>query len=101
MSLKKEYKEKSKVCKVTFKLTKEIVSSASQVCVAGEFNNWDIESLPMKKQKSGEYTASINLEKGKEYRFKYVIDGHEWINDANADKLVPNEFMSNNSVVVI
>ena len=101
MSLKKEYNEKSMVCKVTFKLPKSIVNSASRVCLAGEFNNWNIESLPMKKLKSGEFTASVNLEKGKEYQFKYVVDGQEWINETEADRYEPNEFMNENSVVVI
>ena len=101
MSLKKEYNEKNKLCKVTFGLPKGIIDSASHVCIAGEFNNWNIESLPMKKLKSGEFTISVNLNKGKEYQFKYVIDGHDWRNEIEADRHVPNEYMSENSVVVI
>lgn len=101
MSLKKLYNETKPICKVTFKLAKKLVNSANQVVLTGDFNNWDIESIPMKKLKSGEYTASVDLEKGKEYRFKYLIDGKRWLNEPEADKYEPNEFQGENSVVVV
>jgi|ERR1035437_1091551 1,4-alpha-glucan branching enzyme len=101
MSLKKQYIKTKPVCKVTFILAKDIATSANQVNLAGDFNNWDIESIPMKKAKSGEFTASVELEKGKEYQFKYLIDGKKWINETEADKQVPNEFQSENSVIVL
>jgi 1,4-alpha-glucan branching enzyme len=101
MSLKKQYNPKKPVCKVAFKLTKNIANSANQVNLVGDFNNWNKESLPMKKLKTGEFTVSIDLETGKEYQFKYLIDGNTWINELEADKYVPNEFQSENSVVVV
>jgi len=101
MSLKKQYTLTKPICKVTFKLAKDDINGANRVYLAGDFNNWDIESIPMKKLKSGEYTISIDLEKGKEYQFKYVIDGMKWINETEADKYVPNQFLTENSVVVV
>ena len=59
-----------------------------------------MENTPLKKSKNGEYKATLELENGQEYQFKYVIDGKEWINETEADKFVPNEFQSENSVVV-
>ena len=101
MSLKKQYIKTKPVCKVTFILAKEIAVSANKVNLTGDFNNWDIESIPMKKTKSGEFSASVELEKGKEYQFKYVINGKDWLNETEADKYVPNEFHSENSVVIV
>ena len=98
MSLKKQYLKTKPVCKVTFILAKEI---ADRVNLTGDFNNWDIESIPMKKSKTGEFSVSIDLEKGKEYQFKYIIDGKEWLNETEADKFVLNEFQSENSVIVV
>ena len=89
------------ICKVTFILAKDIAMTANKVTLTGEFNNWDIESIAMKKAKSGEFSASVELEKGKEYQFKYVIDGKEWINETEADRFVPNEFQSENSVIIV
>jgi 1,4-alpha-glucan branching enzyme len=101
MSIKKQYSKTKPVCKVTFVLGKDMISSANVVNLAGDFNNWNIESIAMKKAKNGEFSASIELEKGREYQFKYVIDGKAWLNDAEADKFVPNAFHSENSVVVV
>jgi len=101
MSLKKQYMKTKPVCKVTFILAKDIAMSANTVNLTGDFNNWDIESIAMKKVKSGEFSASVELEKGKEYQFRYVIDGKEWINETEADKFVSNEFHSENSVIIV
>jgi len=89
------------ISKVTFKLTKEIALSAANVFLAGDFNGWDTESIPMKKMKSGEFSVSVNLEKGKEYQFKYLLDGWAWLNENEADNYVPNEFQTDNSVVMV
>jgi len=101
MSLKKQFYEKKPVCKVTFKLTEDIVNSARKVNLAGDFNNWDTNSIPMKKLKGGEYFVSLDLPKGKEYQFKYLIDGSSWLNEKEADKHVPNEFQTENSVLIL
>jgi 1,4-alpha-glucan branching enzyme len=101
MSLKKQYIKAKPVCKVTFILANDIASSAKQVNLAGDFNNWDIESIPMKKAKTGEFTASLELEKGREYQFKYLINGREWVNEREADKYVSNVFQNENSVIVV
>jgi len=37
---------------------------------------------------------------GREYAFRYRVDGERWENDPGADKYVPNPFGSDNSVVV-
>jgi len=101
MSLKKQFYVKKPVCKVTFRLNKDIVNSANRVNLAGDFNNWDTNSIPMKKLKTGEYAVSVDLEKGKEYQFKYLVDGNSWVNEKEADKHVPNDFLSENSVVTL
>jgi hypothetical protein len=55
----------------------------------------------MKKQKTGEFATTIDLETGKEYQFRYVINDEKWINDQEADKFVPNGTGDDNSVVVV
>jgi hypothetical protein len=42
----------------------------------------------MKKLKNGDFSVSLELERLKEYQFKYFIDGKEWINVIEADKFV-------------
>jgi hypothetical protein len=55
----------------------------------------------MKKLKGGEFSVSVDLKKGREYQFKYLLDGRAWLNEAEADKHVPNEFQGENSVVIV
>ncbi len=102
MSLKKQYLKTKPICKVTFRLPKEVGREASKASVVGEFNEWNIEKHPMKGLKNGAFTITLNLPIDKEYEFRYVIDQKRWENDTEADKHVPNGIGNEmNSVVVI
>ncbi|MFQ5542897.1 MAG: isoamylase early set domain-containing protein [Nitrospiria bacterium] len=102
MSLSKKYLKSKPVCKVKFELPKEATENASRVLLLGDFNNWDANTIPMKRLKKGGFTSTVNLPSGKEYQFKYLIDEGTWENDWKADKYVPNSYGdSDNSVVVV
>ncbi|MBI5408661.1 MAG: isoamylase early set domain-containing protein [Nitrospirae bacterium] len=98
--LLKQYLKDGK-CEVTFRLPKEAAPDAGSVVIVGDFNAWDASAAPMTKLENGDFTASLKLNGKKEYRFKYLIDGHHWENDWSADKYVPNSFGSDDSVVVL
>lgn len=102
MSIKKQYPKDKSVCKVTFSLPKKAAASAKKVHLVGEFNNWDQKAMPMKKLKNGSFSITLELETGREYQFRYLIDGTKWENDWEANKYVPTQFGdSENSVVVV
>ena len=101
MSIKKLYPKSKQFCKVTFSLDNEIAASAEHANLAGDFNNWNTESIPMKKLKNGGFLVSVDLEKGREYQFKYLIDGNAWKDELEADNHVPNEFDGTNSVIIV
>ncbi len=102
MPLKKNYLKSKPVCKVTFRLSKEIANGASNVSIVGDFNEWNKESLPMKSLKNGDFTATLDLNVNREYQFRYLIDHTNWENESDADKYVPSGVgNSDNSVVVI
>ena len=69
MSLKKKFDAKKKACNVTFTLTEGIANSSHRVNLAGDFNDWDIENIPMKKLKGGEFSVSVNLKTAKRVVF--------------------------------
>jgi 1,4-alpha-glucan branching enzyme len=96
--LKKQYLKSKPICKVTFYLPAAV--KAETVHLVGDFNNWDEHSTPMKKLKDDRFTVVLELESGKEYQFRYLVDQSEWHNDWEADKYVPNPFSGDNSVVV-
>ena len=64
------------VCKVTFSLSADEVAGSKDVALLGEFNCWATEAATkLKKQKDGSYKAIVELETGKEYAFRYLLDG--------------------------
>lgn len=100
LGLKKRFLKKSPVCKVTFRLPKDAAPDADVVTLVGDFNNWDMSETPMKKMKNGDFKATLDLSCDREYRFRYLIDSSQWENDWCADKYLPNEYGSDDSVVV-
>ncbi|MBW6491564.1 MAG: isoamylase early set domain-containing protein [Lentimicrobium sp.] len=86
MSIKKQFLKSKPVCKVNFKLSKADVNSASKVCLIGDFNNWNENADEFNKLKDGSFSYSLELETGREFRFRYLADGKVWFNDSEADR---------------
>jgi 1,4-alpha-glucan branching enzyme len=101
MSLKKQMLKSKPVCKVTFRVSKEMAAGADSVTVVGDFNNWDPIETPMKRLQHGEFSCSLELESGKSYEFRYLVGGQYWYNDPEADGYAANSFGSENSVVTV
>lgn len=102
MSLKKKNLKSKPVTKVTFRVPADLGRDAREVCLVGEFNNWNPGATPMKKLKSGEFTATVDLSQGARYHFRYLIDGTTWENDWEADEYRPSGLGdSENSVVIV
>jgi len=99
VGIKKKYIESRDICEVTFRLPNEASLKARKVTVVGDFNNWSKEANPLEKQENGDFTTTVELEAGKEYRFRYLIDGQRWENDWHADKYVRSPFDVEDSVV--
>jgi len=99
MSLKKQFLKSKPVCKVTFRLDATETTGATKVQLLGDFNNWDESTEPMSMLKSKEFTTTLELEAGKEYQFRYLIDGSSWKNDSEADYFVANNFGEENGVI--
>jgi 1,4-alpha-glucan branching enzyme len=102
MSLKKAYAKDKASCKVSFELPDAAAEGADSVCLVGDFNNWNETSTPMKKNKDDVWTIVVNLQSGREYYFRYLINGVRWENDWNADKYVKSPYSdAENSVVIV
>ncbi len=71
--------------------------AAKKVCLAGNFNSWNVNSLPMKKGKDGTWAISIKLRPGK-HEYKFFVDG-AWAQDAPCSDKVPNSFGTYNCVM--
>jgi glucan-binding YG repeat protein len=84
VGLTKQYFKSKDVCRITFRVPRPAAQDAT----------------PMKRLKDGSFSAIMELPKGKEYRFRYLLDGGRWENDWCADRYEPSPFGGENSVVV-
>ena len=99
--LAKRYLKTRPVCRVSFRLPAEVAPGECSVHLTGDFNGWEIDATPMIRLKSGDYGVTVDLETGREYRFRYLIDGCRWENDWAADRYDPNPHGGFDSVVVV
>ncbi len=84
---------------VTFELPSAIW--AEKVNLVGEFNDWNRASHPLQQSRDDSvWRITLELPRGREYQFRYLVNDTDWHNDWQADKYVPNPFGGDNSVVV-
>jgi 1,4-alpha-glucan branching enzyme len=94
---KTSYAKRSNTCKVTFELPPEITGSS--VALVGDFNDWSPDATTMTRRKDGRFSTTLSLKTGRQYRYRFLIDGDRWENDWAADAYVVNEFGSEDSVL--
>src|ERR1019366_667711 len=85
-----------KTLSVSFALHKP---DAKGVSLCGDFNGWSPSATPMKRHEDGHWEATVALAPGR-YQYKFIVDG-EWIADPAAQKNMPNEHGSLNSVIEV
>jgi 1,4-alpha-glucan branching enzyme len=83
---------------VTFSLPKDLW--ADRIYLVGDFNNWDRTSHPFDRDRSGGWSLSVELEQGRVYQFRYLLDDQDWLNDTEADSYADNGHGGTNFVVV-
>lgn len=100
--IRKQYFKTKPLCRVSFLLPGIAAPAAANVCIVGDFNNWSITQHPMKRLKNGDFSIVLDLEPGREYQFRYLIDECRWENDWKADKYVASCYGDcENSVVIV
>jgi len=84
--------------RVTFRVSHYIW--ADDIALVGEFNDWDAHSHPLHQTRDDrEWHISVVLEADRAYRFRYLVNGEEWMDDDRADGYEPNPFGGFDSVV--
>ena len=80
--------------RVTFRLAS---STAKEVFLAGDFNDWNHSSHPMKKNGNGSWSRTVMIPAGR-YEYKFLADG-EWMEDDSNHQNCRNIFGTLNSVL--
>jgi 1,4-alpha-glucan branching enzyme len=66
---------------------------AQSVVVVGDWNGWNVHADRLAKADDGDtWSIEMELERGKEYRYQFVIDGDQWIPDPHAYMQVDDGF---------
>lgn len=89
MPVAKRYLKSKPVAKCTFKFPKAAAPDAEDVQVVGDFTGWLEQPVAMKRLKSGDFKAEMDIEVGQRYQYRYLINGETWENDWEADAYVP------------
>jgi 1,4-alpha-glucan branching enzyme len=103
MAISKKYSKDRKVCQVTFSLPKEICENFEEISVVGDFNKWNAHQHKFsQKHSDGSSSIELVLDVGNEYQFRYLCNGHIWLNEPDADKQNLTHFGdSKNSVIIV
>ncbi len=72
---------------------------ASEVQLAGDFNDWMPHTTPMHRLSNGDYEARLRLPNGR-YRYRLVVDGR-WTHDVNNAAVERNDYGELNSIAQI
>jgi 1,4-alpha-glucan branching enzyme len=72
---------------------------ALEVFVTGDFNNWRLHDLRLRKDAAGFWRVEVWLAPGR-YEYRFIVDG-QWQKDSRAATWVANDFGYSNGVLEI
>jgi 1,4-alpha-glucan branching enzyme len=73
---------------------------ADQIHLVGDFNGWDRKSLPFRLTRQDNWQVELELEQGRKYHFRYLVDGADWRSDRHADGHAPGSDGMSDAVVI-
>jgi len=93
---KERLKQRGKKRRVSFSVE---ASTANEVSLGGDFNNWDTQAHLMRKDTNGVWKKTLMLPPAR-YEYKFLVDGR-WRNDPKNDQTCPNCFGTINNVLIV
>jgi 1,4-alpha-glucan branching enzyme len=73
--------------------------NASEVFLAGSFNDWQLRATGLTKQHDGKWSAEVLLKPG-QYEYRFVVDG-QWQDNPMATRFRANPFGTLNAVIEV
>jgi 1,4-alpha-glucan branching enzyme len=73
--------------------------AARQVSLAGDFNHWDPQAMPMHKGPHGTWYLNVALQPGR-HEYRFVADG-VWQDDPAAQDRIANALGGENCVKIV
>lgn len=91
---------KEKVLELTNVVFSIKASQAKEVFVTGDFNNWSMDSDSRMEHSNGAWKKEVRLIGGKNYRYRFVVDGN-WIEDPGNPRKELNPYGSMDSLLQV
>ena len=74
---------------------------ARQVAVTGDFNDWNVDGVPMQAAgKPGMWTTELRLPPGV-YSYNFIVDGEILLPDPDAPNQMPDGYGGTNSILLV
>jgi hypothetical protein len=84
--MKKEQVKNKAVFNVTFNYNVVPENPVHSVIVLGDFNEWSLENgYVLKPNKKGDFEGKFPIPAGRDYHFRYLVNGERWANEKHAD----------------
>jgi len=74
---------------------------ASHICLAGSFNHWAQDVMPMKRVEDGLWKIAIPLLPAGKYRYKFFIDDRMAMEDIDNPNREPDGKNGFNSILIV
>jgi len=75
--------------------------TAETVSLAGDWNAWNAESDRLKKSDSGIWQIAVPLPAAGRYRYKFVVNGEQWMDDPSNGMKEPDGYGGFNSILKV
>lgn len=96
--IRKQSDARQKETKVTFVVPD--YEDVGRVSVVGDFNGWTPEQHKLIRRRNRTRSTTVKLPADHRFSFRYLAEGGHWFNDEAADGWEPNEYGSDNCVVL-
>ncbi len=83
---------------VTFETT--AFPKAKTLHLVGDFNEWNPAAHAMKQRKDGTWSITLRLPKSRDWQYRFVANGTEWVHDQESENTAPNPYGGVNAVVL-
>ncbi len=92
--LKKRFFKTKQEVEIAFEIDPADAEKVDLVC---EVNGW--EPVSMKKGRNGTFRTRMRMPLERKIQFRYLVNGHSWVNDETADGYCVNEFGGKNGIL--
>lgn len=83
----------------TVRITFAVPRKLGGVSVVGDFNDWQPHVHRLRPRSNGTCSVAVVVDAGRRYRFRYLTETGDYLNDDASDAFEPNGFGETHGIV--